>query len=124
MSNHPSLEALGWGEYFEFSQSYNPECCLARVAAVDRGRYLLLDAQGSFTAKLSGRLSYHMQQANDLPCVGGLGLLAGAAQRERGDTRRFGPQNRTMPQSCWTKVEFADDRCQRGSRYCRSILSL
>ncbi|GAB5604993.1 ribosome small subunit-dependent GTPase A [Sideroxyarcus sp. TK5] len=43
---------------------------LARVAAVDRGRYVIRDAQGELPAELSGRFLHHAASSVDLPCVG------------------------------------------------------
>ncbi len=70
MSKHPELEALGWDEYFEYSQGYSSTHRFARVVAVDRGQLLLMDHTEPFRATLPGSMLYHNSKASDLPCVG------------------------------------------------------
>ncbi len=43
---------------------------LARVSAVDRGRYVVRDERGEVPAELTGRFSYAAASTVDLPCVG------------------------------------------------------
>jgi len=43
---------------------------IARVTAVDRGRYLLRDEHGEVPAELTGRLQFVVESSTDLPCVG------------------------------------------------------
>ena len=43
---------------------------VARVTAVDRGRYLVHDEHGERPAELSGRLQFAAESSIDLPCVG------------------------------------------------------
>lgn len=43
---------------------------IARVTAVDRGRYLIRDEHGETPAELTGRFLYATQSSTDLPCVG------------------------------------------------------
>jgi ribosome biogenesis GTPase len=43
---------------------------LARVAAVDRDQWLLVDQGGPFRARLAGRFLHHHHLAAELPCVG------------------------------------------------------
>jgi len=43
---------------------------VARVTAVDRGRYLVRDQRGEVPAELTGRLLHLAESSEDLPCVG------------------------------------------------------
>jgi ribosome biogenesis GTPase len=43
---------------------------IARVTAVDRGRYLIRDEHGESPAELTGKFLYTTGSATDLPCVG------------------------------------------------------
>lgn len=66
------LSDLGFDEWFE---SHAAElrlegCRFARVSAVDRGSYLLMDESGEVPAELSGKLGYEVGNPADLPCVG------------------------------------------------------
>ena len=43
---------------------------LARVTAVDRGRYVVRDEQGEVPAELTGKFLYTAASSVDMPCVG------------------------------------------------------
>lgn len=43
---------------------------LARVVAVDREQFLVVDETGEFRARLAGRFLYQAGQTSDFPCVG------------------------------------------------------
>lgn len=43
---------------------------MARVSAVDRGSYLIMNESGEVPAELAGRLSFQTTDPGDLPCVG------------------------------------------------------
>jgi ribosome biogenesis GTPase len=43
---------------------------IARVIAVDRGRYVIRDEHGEIPAELTGRFLYGIESSIDLPCVG------------------------------------------------------
>jgi len=43
---------------------------VARVTAVDRGRYVVRDAQGEVPAELTGKFLYTAASSVDMPCVG------------------------------------------------------
>ena len=43
---------------------------IARVTAVDRGRYVIRDEHGELPAALTGRLQFVTESSIDLPCVG------------------------------------------------------
>ena len=49
---HGELARLGWTEWFEERALSLPGDAPARVAAVDRGLFLLVDQTGTFRAKL------------------------------------------------------------------------
>jgi ribosome biogenesis GTPase / thiamine phosphate phosphatase len=53
-NRHPELNALGWSDWFEQRAACEPTDTLARVAAVDRDRLLLLDQTGPFRPALTG----------------------------------------------------------------------
>lgn len=63
---------LGWNTWFEAQAkiSCDAKSHVARVAAVDRDKLLLLTDQGSFRAKMSGRLLHKSATTAELPCVG------------------------------------------------------
>jgi ribosome biogenesis GTPase len=47
-----------------------PDSSVARVTAVDRGRYVIRDEHGELPAGLTGRLQFLAESSIDLPCVG------------------------------------------------------
>ncbi len=47
-----------------------PEQCIARVAAVDRGRYIVRNEHREVPAELTGRFLHSAESTMDLPCVG------------------------------------------------------
>ena len=69
---HSNLEALGWDNWFEEQARLrcDPTGTVARVAAVDRDQFLLLNENGAFRAKLSGKFMYESASSLELPCVG------------------------------------------------------
>jgi ribosome biogenesis GTPase len=66
------LEALGFDQWFadHARQQCGPAPCIARVTAVDRGRYLVRDEFGELPAELTGRYVHEAQDPTALPCVG------------------------------------------------------
>jgi ribosome biogenesis GTPase len=68
----PTLQQLGLDDGFEQQARHRQlqSHQLARVVAVDRDQYLLLNESGSFRAKLSGRLRHESLASEQLPCVG------------------------------------------------------
>lgn len=67
---HSDLSALGWNAGFEQPATCDPSDSPARVAAVDRDQWLLLDAGGAFRARLAGAYRHRHGLAEDWPCVG------------------------------------------------------
>ncbi|MDO8262057.1 MAG: ribosome small subunit-dependent GTPase A [Gallionella sp.] len=66
------LTELGWDGWFEEQAG---KLCgavqrIARITAVDRGRYLVRDEQGEVPAELTGKFLYTAASTVDLPCVG------------------------------------------------------
>jgi ribosome biogenesis GTPase len=47
-----------------------PECGIARVTAVDRNRYLVMNEAGEVPAEAAGNFLYSAVSSEDLPCVG------------------------------------------------------
>ena len=67
-----TLDSFGWDSSFEAQARTlcEGEKFVARVATVDRGLLLLVDENGSFRAKLSGKYMYESESAWERPCVG------------------------------------------------------
>ena len=63
---------LGFDQWFEaHSTELSLEGCgFARISAVDRGSYLLMNEAGEVPAELTGKLAYQIESSVDLPCVG------------------------------------------------------
>jgi ribosome biogenesis GTPase len=66
------LKDLGFEQWFEaHSTELRQEGCgFARISAVDRGAYLIMNEAGEVPAELTGRLAYQIESSIDLPCVG------------------------------------------------------
>jgi ribosome biogenesis GTPase len=69
-NQHGELNDLGWDGWFEQRAECKPLATIARVAAVDRDRMLLVDQAGPFVATLAGRYLYRHHRSHELPCVG------------------------------------------------------
>ncbi|MCB1770936.1 MAG: ribosome small subunit-dependent GTPase A [Candidatus Competibacteraceae bacterium] len=67
---HPALNALGWSPWFEQRTTCLATNHIARVAAVDRDQWLLVDPAGAFRAKLAGRDLQRHRLPHERPCVG------------------------------------------------------
>ena len=67
--NFTDLGQFGWSRWFTQQASQYSSSTFARVAAVDRQQLLLVDATGTYRAKLSGSYLYQ-SEGRDLPCVG------------------------------------------------------
>lgn len=66
------LGELGFDSWFEEQarRSCGSDLAVARVTAVDRGRYLVRDGAGEVPAELTGRYLHDATDAADVPCVG------------------------------------------------------
>jgi ribosome biogenesis GTPase len=66
------LTDLGFDDWFREQQeeTQNLELSIARVTAVDRGRYLVRGEYGEVPAEATGKLLYAAESSVDLPCVG------------------------------------------------------
>jgi len=66
------LRDLGFDRAFADSalEQCGTDLSIARVTAVDRGRYVIRDQHGELPAGLTGRLQYVAESSVDLPCVG------------------------------------------------------
>jgi ribosome biogenesis GTPase / thiamine phosphate phosphatase len=69
-TQHSELKELGWNDWFEQRAECGPTDTVARVAAVDRDQWLLVDCGGHFRAKLTGSYLYRRHLSHELPCVG------------------------------------------------------
>lgn len=67
---HLALNALGWSPWFEQRAECPATNHIARVAAVDRDQWLLVDQAGAFRAKLAGRYLQRHRLPHERPCVG------------------------------------------------------
>jgi ribosome biogenesis GTPase len=67
-----NIRDLGFDPWFEAHAGSMPQRGdrIARVTAVDRGKYLIRTELGEIPAELAGRFRYEAQSAADLPCVG------------------------------------------------------
>lgn len=65
-----SLAFLGWTPDFLPDPPLEPGEALARVAAVDRDRLLLLDGDGAFHGRMAGRWWHADGRGDDPPCAG------------------------------------------------------
>ena len=96
-----NLEALGWDDWFETRARGGCDRAgdVARVAAVDRDQLLLLDGDGAFRGKLSGRFLHEAGAPLERPCVGDwvwvdkiagepLGVVHGVLERKGGLRRK------------------------------------
>ncbi len=66
------LKDLGFDQWFEaHAPEFHQEGCrFARISAVDRGSYRILDEVREVPAELSGKLAYQIESSVDRPCVG------------------------------------------------------
>ncbi len=66
------LSNLGFDQWFEANpaQFLKEKSGIARISAVDRGSYLIMNESGEVPAELSGKLSYQIESPVYLPCVG------------------------------------------------------
>ena len=64
------LTDLGWSDWFAQQTICNSSDTIARVAAVNRDQWLLVDTSGYFRAKLAGRYLHQHHLSQELPCVG------------------------------------------------------
>lgn len=67
-----NLEDLGYGDWHRERLHTSPavETRVARIVAVDRGRYMIGGEPGSVSAELSGKLAYSAGTSEEVPCVG------------------------------------------------------
>jgi ribosome biogenesis GTPase len=70
MNQYSELSEHGWSDWFAQRADCKPPDTIARVAAVDRDKLLLVDKDGNFRAKLAGRYLHHHHLSQELPCVG------------------------------------------------------
>ena len=66
------LRDLGFEQWAEAhsTELRHEGCGFARISAVDRGAYLIMNEAGEVPAELTGRLAYQIESSIDLPCVG------------------------------------------------------
>lgn len=66
------LKGLGFDDWFAAHTTEMPAgaSAIARVAAVDRGAYLIMNGSGELPAELAGRFRFEAASSAELPCVG------------------------------------------------------
>jgi ribosome biogenesis GTPase / thiamine phosphate phosphatase len=66
------LTDLGFDPWFEAhaAQFLQGDDGIARVSAVDRGSYLIINESGEVSAELTGKFAFQIESPVDLPCVG------------------------------------------------------
>ena len=64
------LTELGWSSVLAEQARCESGQRLARVTAVDRGRYVVRDEHGETPAELTGKFLYTAASSMDMPCVG------------------------------------------------------
>lgn len=66
------LNQFGWNEWFDSraAEFRSHELRIARVIAVDREQFVVVNETGEYRVKLSGRLLHTTAQSCDFPCVG------------------------------------------------------
>jgi ribosome biogenesis GTPase len=69
-NQHSELIELGWSDRFEQTAECKPTESIARVSAVDRDQFLLVDQTGTFRTKLAGSYLHRHHLSHELPCVG------------------------------------------------------
>lgn len=67
-----TFSELGLDRWFadQASEQCGPDPSIARVTAVDRGRYLVRGEAGEVPAELTGKFLHLAESASELPCVG------------------------------------------------------
>lgn len=66
------LTDLGYDPWFQdcLADKQQSDLQVARVSAVDRGRYLIRNEAGEVSSELLGKLRFSAQSSSELPCVG------------------------------------------------------
>ena len=72
MESSYTLSGLGWDDQFadKFCSLCATDDRVARVAAVDKDQYLLLNESGALRGKLSGKFRHQSHTKEEMPCVG------------------------------------------------------
>jgi len=67
-----NLFDLGYNDWFQQKQAdlNRPDCSIARVTRVDRGRYLVRNEEAEVQGELTGKLLFSLDSGENLPCVG------------------------------------------------------
>ena len=67
-----NLKELGFNDWFRKKRDEmgRPDCSVARVSAVDRDRFLVMNETGEVPAEVTGNLLYSTGSSEELPCVG------------------------------------------------------
>ena len=66
------LSDLGFDQWFEahISELHQVDRGIARISAVDRGSYLIINQTKEVPAELAGKFYFQVESSVDLPCVG------------------------------------------------------
>jgi ribosome biogenesis GTPase len=105
--HHLDLRPLGWNDWLAERTESQLGTGLARVAAVDRDRLLLMDETGYFRAALSGSFRHRHQQVHEQPCVGDWVYLDKYADDELGMIQGVLPRRTSLRRkSAGTAIDF------------------
>jgi ribosome biogenesis GTPase len=66
------LDALGFDDWYreKLTQGRSPDWTPARVTAVDRDSYLIMNGSSEVRSELAGNFMFNAQSGMDMPCVG------------------------------------------------------
>lgn len=66
------LEDLGYDQWFEANKPGNAKagCAIARITAVDKGRFVLRNEHAEVSAELTGKFRFSVTSPSDFPTVG------------------------------------------------------
>ena len=70
--NDMKIRDLGFDPWFEkySTELLQESCSFARITAVNRGSYLIMNESGEIPAELTGKILYQVESPMDRPCVG------------------------------------------------------
>lgn len=94
-----ALDELGLDSWFDnhVRELCGPEQSIARVVAIDRGRYLVHDGNNELSAELLGKFFYAAESAARFPCVGDWVCL------EHHDSEQFASIHTVLPRKTLLK---------------------
>jgi len=96
---------------------------VARVTAVDRGRYVVRDAQGEVPAELTGKFLYTAASSVDMPCVGDWVCVQYLDAESHASIHDVVPRRSFLRRKSPGKnIDFSDDRGEHRCRVHRAVV--